>query len=108
MVKTVLTYYKGRDKENITVTNLIDDGKYSAYDASWADTTNTTIVISDESDIDTALVTVSGSNVVSVSATTIVFKSTALSSLARGLYVAKVIPGDGTDTWEGRFEMRVI
>ena len=52
---TVLKYYKGRTKDNVTITTLVNDGKFSSYDPSWADTTNTTIVIADESAIDTAI-----------------------------------------------------
>ena len=107
MVNTTLTYYKGADRENITITNLKDDDIFSAYDASWADTTNTTVEIVDESDLDTVVTTVSGADVVSVDTTTLVITSSSLSAINRGKYIARIKLGDGTDTWEGRFELRV-
>jgi len=108
MVNSILNYYKGRTRGNITLTNLINDGKFTAYDASWADTTNTTVVISEESAPTVATLTVSGSDVVSVGTTTIVIKASSLSSLSAGKYIMKILPSDGTDTDEGRCELRVI
>jgi hypothetical protein len=108
MVQTVLVYHKGATQGSITINTVTNDRKFTDYDPSWADTGNTQIKVFQESDLDTTVLTISGSDIETVGTNSIDFKKSSLSTLNRDNYIVKVIPGDGTDTDEGRFEMRVV
>lgn len=103
----VLEYSFGVTKGNITVTNKLDDGTGSAYDASWANTTNTTIKIVEEYDYTIVADTLVSADLVSISSTQLIFKKSALSAIPRGLYVARILYSDGTDTEELRYTLKI-
>jgi hypothetical protein len=107
MVNQTVEYYKGTTYGNITLTNLKNNPQFSPYSAAWADTTNTTIKIVEESAIDDALVTISGTDIVSIGATTCVFKKSSLATLDRGFYLIRIFPGNGTLIDELRAELKV-
>lgn len=108
MTQTVLTHRKGSTYGNYTINCKINDKKNSTYNPNWANTGNTKIEIYDESDDTTIVKTVQGANIVNITTSTIVFKKSSIDDMDEGHYIAKVVPGDGTFTDEGEFELKVV
>ena len=93
MVNTVLVYEKGSTYGSITVISAELRPELCRYQ---------------ESDLDTAVLTISGSDIETLTTSSLDFKKSALSTLARDNYIVKVVIGDGSVTDIGRFEMRVV
>lgn len=92
MTTSTLSVYKGEALEDITI--LTQDSLSAGVDVSWADSTNSKIEIKDKK-AGTVLQTLTGTDLLTFTTTTITCKGDKFYILSNGHYFAKVIAKNG-------------